>query len=189
MAVPVLVVAGVAGAALVPSDRSGGSEALVTAATGPEVAPQPPAEASALLRATIPTAPSAPVPALPVPTIAPVPPPTTPVTEAPATTVAPSATAPTMTLISQYPVAVSLKLNGTTYALAPGQEIAGVTVSPQTDGNDIVYLFRTDIPDCGLGDAGGYFPGGGSFRVTIVVGVGACAPSGELGPDMKVSRA
>ena len=60
-----------------------------------------------------------------------VPPPTTPMTEVPATTVAPSATAPAMTLASQYPVAVSPKLNGATYALASGHEIAGVTVSPQ----------------------------------------------------------
>jgi hypothetical protein len=185
-AVPMLLVAGLAAASVVARD-SGDDDTVVAAVDGQGDSLRPPAEAAALLRAAAPAGPE-PTPAavpVPIPTTAP---PAPPVTEPPATTVPPAA-GPTMTLVNQYPAAVTMNLNGIDYVLAPGQEIAGLTVGPQTQGNDILYLARVDVPTCGEGDADSYFRAGdGHYLVAIVPGRSIC-PGGVPAPDLMVTPA
>ncbi len=193
-AVPALLAVGLAAATLVSRD-TGGDETIVAAANGHGESVRPSAEASALLRATVPSAPETTPDAVPVP-VPTTEPPAPPVTEAPAptvpvpvpTTVDPAAR-PTMTLVSRYPAAVTMNLNGVIYDLAPGQEIGGLTVGPQTQGNDILYLARVDDPSCGEGDADSYFRAGpGHYIVAIVPGRSICL-GGEPAPDLSATPA
>ncbi|MDQ3642656.1 MAG: hypothetical protein M3450_14605 [Actinomycetota bacterium] len=41
-------------------------------------------------------------------------------------------------------------------------------------GNDTLEISLVGLPECGLGDAGGIFPGPGRYRLAVVASRGAC---------------
>ena len=145
--------------------------------------------------------------AAPTTTVAPKPTPTAPPTTRPArttttkpavtvtstTTAAPSAPAGpvfsvTLNVVNEYPQAVNITVNGKAFVLAPGQQSGPVAVTRFDHGNDIVEVSPVQDPSCGMGDADGYFPKPGSYRLTVVAGRGICQ-SGVPGPAVKVTSA
>ncbi|HWC12213.1 MAG TPA: hypothetical protein VG455_13445, partial [Acidimicrobiales bacterium] len=106
---------------------------------------------------------------------------------APPTT--PAALAPAMvTLANNHSGAVTVRLNGQSFQLAPGQIVGPVAITPAPSGNDEVSVSMADEYDCGLGDAMDYFPSGATVRFTVTTSRGLCR-SGQPGPDFAVSRA
>lgn len=102
------------------------------------------------------------------------------------TTVTTGPIAPVMvTLASSYSEAVTVTVGGQVHNLAPGQVTAPFSVMPAASGNDIIEIRVTANPGCGLGDAGGYFYSGNSYRLSISGGGGNCL--GIVGPNFHVT--
>ncbi|MGI9021953.1 MAG: hypothetical protein ACR2HV_01730, partial [Acidimicrobiales bacterium] len=95
-----------------------------------------------------------------------------------------------VTLVNDYPGAVTVKLNGQSYALAEGEHVGPVEVTLTPNGNDVVEMALTAEPTCGQGDAGGYFQPGGTYLLTVTAGPGMCmvlpAP-GTPAPGVRVT--
>lgn len=76
----------------------------------------------------------------------------------------------TVTLANEFTAAFTLTINGRAFTLQPGQQIGPVDLTLAADGNDVVELRAVSDPQCGIGDAGGYFVAGGRYRMAIVAG-------------------
>ena len=76
----------------------------------------------------------------------------------------------TVTLANEFTAAFTLTINGRVFTLQPGQQIGPVDLTLAPDGNDVVELRAVSDPQCGIGDAGGYFVAGGRYRMAIVAG-------------------
>jgi hypothetical protein len=213
-AVPLLLVAGGVGAALVTGDGAGSDDTHVAALQSSN-AGSPAAEAEAGTTAPVPTTvvttitrrspattigrsavlfESPPITqALPESTR-----PTTPTTVAvpviPATTVPPTTTttfpanAAIVTIVNNFSGGVTLLLNDVRYDLATGQRLVDVPVIPGPSGNDTVTLTSRTTPACGVGDADNLFLAGQRFTFTITTRQGACI-YGEPGPVFEVTPA
>jgi len=92
-----------------------------------------------------------------------------------------------VTLVNEFPGAVSVNLNGTRYSLAGGQSAGPVAVTPSASGNDVVELNTATDPTCGLGDSGGYFRAGRDYVFTVLAGPGNCQDG--PGPSFTVTPA
>ena len=156
----------------------------------PTSAPPPPATVAAPTTTTAPK---------PTPTAPPATQPTRTTTTKPAgtatstTTAAPSAPAGpvfsvTVNVVNEYAQAVNVTVNGKAFTLAPGQQSGPVTIARFDHGNDIVEVSPVQNPSCGMGDAGGYFPTPGSYRLAVVAGRGFCQ-SGVPGPSVVATPA
>ncbi|HEV2760544.1 MAG TPA: hypothetical protein VGV86_13345 [Acidimicrobiales bacterium] len=101
---------------------------------------------------------------------------TPPTTRPPATTTtaAPAARTATITVANDYTHAVILKLSGREFALEPGQQQGPFEYALEPNGNDTLEISLVALPACGLGDAGGIFPGPGRYRLAVVASPGAC---------------
>ena len=94
----------------------------------------------------------------------------------------------TVNVVNEYPQAVNITVNGKAFMLAPGQQSGPVTIVRYDHGNDIVEVSPVQDPSCGMGDADGYFPKPGSYRLAVVAGLGICQ-SGVPGPAVRVTPA
>jgi hypothetical protein len=128
-----------------------------------------------------------------------------PVVTTPPTTAAPTAASSTtvgsggggtqastfmVTIASQFEAPVQLKINGQAFEVAPGQTIGPFTIQAAASGNDVLQMWRSDSPTCGLGDAGGLFQPGKRFLVTVVTagGSGCGGPAAGLkSPDFRIT--
>lgn len=146
-----------------------------------------PAPTSSVRPTTAATAPPPPVTA----------PPTTSATTAPTTTSPPRATTTvaagpaTVTLVNTYPEPVFVTINGQTWDLAVGQQIAGVKIMPAPSGNDAITVGTKSTPTCGIGDAMTYFRANQAFTFTVTSsGGGTCGPpNSRPGPNFTVTPA
>lgn len=199
-----LLAAGLLSVGVVKADNEAAERRVVAAgqaADGVEVPPPPPDVVPDVPPPSIPpstaatvapttTAPPAPKPTTP-PTTQP-PRTTTTKTPVPATTATTSTTRPaasaTVNVVNEYSQAVNVKLNGRAFTLAPGAQSGPVTIPRFDHGNDTVEVSLVSTPTCGMGDAGGYFSNGGSYRVAIIAGTSTCQP-GVAGPDLRVTPA
>ena len=145
----------------------------------------PAGDPSATTTTTTPPVAGAAVPAPPAPE-------TTTTTEPPATTTPPTTAArssvtsttvaPTpfvVTIVNEFEAAVEGTVNSQPFTVAPGQTVGPFTILAAPHGNDSLSMRRTDVPTCGLGDAGGLFQPGKSFRVTVVTASGSGCGSAE----------
>jgi len=167
---PVLLVAGVAGAAVLAQDDPAPDDALV-AAQG--------LDAEAALAAVTTTTPP-PATTVPVPVTTTEPP-------APPKTIAP--TTASVTIVSQHPAAVQLMINGGIYQLAPGQVLPDVAIVASPEGHDIVEIRMATALPCGLGDSMDYFDAGGSYRFTVAIAPGVCDLNGSAQFNFTVTPA
>ena len=94
----------------------------------------------------------------------------------------------TLTVVNQYPGGVILTVNGTTFNLAAGQTVGPVNIVRYSHGNDIVELKLAADPSCGSGDADGYFPTPGSYRMTVVAGPSPVCQGGVVGPSVTTTK-
>ncbi len=131
--------------------------------------------------ATVPVpAPSVTAPTPPPATTAPAP------VAAPSLTPAPPASAPVaeestsdssqaqIILANDFTGPVVVNVNGQSYALATGQRLGPVAVTPAPSGNDIIEVSMASEPTCGVGDAQGYFRAGSSYVLRVTTSPGQC---------------
>ena len=77
-------------------------------------------------------------------------------------------------MANDYTHAVTLKLSGRHFTLAPGQQQGPFEYALEANGNDTLEIILVGLPECGLGDAGGIFAGPGRYRLAVVASRGAC---------------
>lgn len=94
----------------------------------------------------------------------------------------------TVNVVNEHPQAMHIRVNGKTFTLSPGQQSGPVMIVRYDHGNDIVEASTVQEPTCGMGDADGYFPTPGSYRLAVVAGRGLC-PNGVPGPLVTVTPA
>jgi hypothetical protein len=99
-----------------------------------------------------------------------------------ASTPAGPATDTTVHITNSSGLAVTLELDGHTYALAAG---AQKTVQFPSDSNGDAILVKTNTdPPCGMGSGGHYFTGGGTYTVSVVIATSAtCQVYGSSVPS------
>ena len=79
-----------------------------------------------------------------------------------------------LTVANDYTHAVTLTLGARAFTLAPGQQQGPFEYALEPNGNDTIQISLVGLPGCGLGDAGGIFPGPGRYRLAVVASPGAC---------------
>ena len=182
-----LLVAGAVSAGAVGTGHPASDRRVVTAAgAGLTGVDAPTTTAELVLPPPTTAAPVAPTTTATPPTTK-APRPTTTTTKAPATTTT-KAAGVQLTVVNQHPSAVKLTVNGRAFTLAPGQQSGPVGITMAAGGNDVVEVALVQVPSCGTGDAGGYFPKPGRYTMTVVAGQGLCQP-GLPGPVVKVTPA
>lgn len=184
-----LLVLGVASAGAVGAHNRSEDGRIVTAAgenaggvDAPSTTEPGMAVTSPTTLASTTTAPAPTTTATPVPSVAPTAPPTTnavPKTTT-TTTASTASTSPTtvttisghatVTLANDFTTAFTLSINGRSFTLQPGQQVGPLDLTLAPNGNDVVELRAVSNPECGIGDAGGYFVAGGRYRMAIVPG-------------------
>lgn len=124
----------------------------------------------------------------PAPTAAPTTqPPRTTTTKAPATA-APVSAGVTLNVVNEHTFAVAITVNGRSFTLAPGEQSGPTAITRYAHGNDIVEVRLVQEPSCGMGDAYGYFPSPGGYRMAVVASKGLCQ-AGMPGPEVRVTPA